>query len=226
MYFSILRHKHGQLTSTQTLNSLWRIILAFFLTVSLLPGEALAFETSLISSTPKLASLLNNGIAISAENEDSATISYTATSVIAGNSPITNKSVATLNRVASSTVKTETVSYIPDPNTGSLLVLEGEASYYSRAGCLGCDPNMIMANGQPLNDNDLTMAIGADRKHFVGHQAKVTSLVTGKSVMVKITDTGGFYQAKYGHRVADLTVATKQAIGMIGGVGQVRVEVY
>ena len=108
----------------------------------------------------------------------------------------------------------------------AVVVMEGEASYYSRAGCLGCDPQMIMANGQPLNDNALTMAIGADKKHLVGRTARVTSLVTGKSVNVRITDTGGFYKAKYGHRVADLTVATKQAIGMKGGVGQVRVEVF
>jgi rare lipoprotein A (peptidoglycan hydrolase) len=83
-----------------------------------------------------------------------------------------------------------------------------------------------MANGQQLNDNALTMAIGADRKHLVGHPARVTSLATGKSVEVRITDTGGFYQAKYGHRVADLSVATKNAIGMAGGTGQVRVEVF
>jgi rare lipoprotein A len=114
----------------------------------------------------------------------------------------------------------------PAPVNGQPLVMEGEASYYSWAGCLGCNPLRIMANGQPLNDNALTMAIGADKKHLVGHQARVTNLVTGQSVMVKITDTGGFYQAKYGHRVADLTIASKQAIGMNGGVGQVRVEVY
>jgi len=115
------------------------------------------------------------------------------------------------------------------------LTLEGEASYYSRAGCLGCVPKGIdkdglpiftTATGEVLNDNALTMAIGADKKHLVGHKAKVTNLVTGQSVEVRINDTGGFYQAKYGSRVADLTPATKQAIGMKGGVGQVRVEVY
>ena len=115
----------------------------------------------------------------------------------------------------------------PAPAAGSpILVLKGEASYYSRAGCLGCSPTLTMANGQPLNDNALTMAIGADRKHLVGRKARVTSLATGKSTMVTITDTGGFYKAKYGNRVADLTIGTKQAIGMAGGVGQVQVEVF
>lgn len=113
-----------------------------------------------------------------------------------------------------------------NPDGSPIMVLEGEASYYSRAGCLGCNPGRIMANGQPLNDGALTMAIGANLKHFVGRRATVTSLATGHSVQVTITDTGGFYQAKYGNRVADLTVATKQAIGMAGGVGKVRVEVH
>lgn len=108
----------------------------------------------------------------------------------------------------------------------AILILEGEASYYSRAGCLGCDQAMIMANGQPLNDHALTMAIGADKKHLVSRTARVTSLATYQSATVLITDTGGFYRAKYGGRVADLTIATKNAIGMTGGVGQVRVEVF
>jgi len=61
---------------------------------------------------------------------------------------------------------------------------------------------------------------------LVGYTAKVTNLATGQSVNARITDTGGFYHARYGRRVADLTIATKQAIGMKGGVGQVRVEVF
>jgi rare lipoprotein A (peptidoglycan hydrolase) len=134
-------------------------------------------------------------------------------------------------------VKTIAKPYVPNltttpampvnlPADGSVLVLQGEASYYSRAGCLGCDPALRMANGQTLDDTMLTMAIGANLKHLVGHTARVTSLATGQSVNVRITDTGGFYQAKYGHRVADLTIATKNAIGMAGGVGQVRVEIF
>lgn len=106
------------------------------------------------------------------------------------------------------------------------VVLEGMASYYSRAGCLGCNPLFVMANGQVLDDNALTMAIGAHLSHLVGYHAKVTNLANGKSVVVRITDTGGFYQDKYGNRVADLTIGAKQAIGMNGGLGKVRVEVF
>ena len=133
--------------------------------------------------------------------------------------------------IASETVAVPTTASQRSASTAKValdtpVVLEGEASYYSRAGCLGCDPQMIMANGQPLDDGALTMAIGADKKHLVGRQATVTNLVTGQATTVLITDTGGFYKAKYGHRVADLTIATKEAIGMRGGVGQVRVEVH
>ncbi len=113
-----------------------------------------------------------------------------------------------------------------NPSADNKIILEGEASFYSRAGCLGCNELRVMANGKPLDDNALTMAIGANLKHLVGYHAKVTNKATGSSVIVKITDTGGFYQARYGNRVADLTLATKQAIGMRGGVGQVRVEVF
>ncbi len=113
----------------------------------------------------------------------------------------------------------------PRTFAGSNVVMEGIASYYSKAGCLGCNPLFIMANGQVLNDNALTMAIGADKKHLVGYNARVTSLVSGKSVVVRITDTGGFYKDRYGNRVADLTIGTKEAIGMKGGLGRVRVEV-
>ncbi len=105
------------------------------------------------------------------------------------------------------------------------MVFEGMASYYSKAGCLGCNQLFVMANGQALNDNALTMAIGADRKNLVGYQARVTNLANGKSVVVRITDTGGFYQDKYGNRVADLTIGTKTAIGMNGGLGKVRIEI-
>ncbi|MBI4022440.1 MAG: hypothetical protein HY372_03710 [Candidatus Andersenbacteria bacterium] len=106
------------------------------------------------------------------------------------------------------------------------LTLEGEASYYSRDGCLGCSASLTMANGQPLDDEALTMAIGANQNHLVGHAATVTNLSTGKSVKVLITDTGGFYQERYGNRVADLTIGTKNAIGMKGGLGQVRIDVH
>lgn len=95
---------------------------------------------------------------------------------------------------------------------GDTNVLVGTASHYNRAGCLGCDPNFIMANGEPLNDNALTLALtpGTVRQHGLMNQfVKITNMINGKSVQAKVTDTGGF--AKY-DRIADLSDGTKNAI--------------
>lgn len=223
---------------------MWLIPLIAFTCVSVLPSNALAHEATLASSP---ASKLNAPAQLAGRDpyltQAITTLpdyGYTqAGSITAAPSPETKIAVwpttsqwtpvatfapATAPQAAPAAPAAAPVTITT--KDGAVLVLEGEASYYSRAGCLGCDPQMIMANGQPLNDDALTMAIGAHLKHLVGRHARVTSLATGKSVNVKITDTGGFYKAKYGHRVADLTVATKLAIGMKGGVGQVRVEVF
>lgn len=181
-------------------------LVAIFIAISAFPPQALAFEANLANSPSQrlLATVTLN------EPDYAKRI---------GGSVIARPSVVV---EPGKWRKSTRLAYVP----GEPVVLEGEASYYSRIGCLGCSPGLTMANGQPLDDNALTMAIGADKKHLVGHTAKVTNMTTGQSVNVRITDTGGFHRAKYGHRVADLTVATKQAIGMKGGVGQVRVEVY
>lgn len=193
-------------------------LLIVFVPMVVAPYNALAFEAKLpnAASAALIAKvyLADRDSDLVIANDSLPTGSYTAAAAVA-NIP---------------SVKTERgLRVLPAVGISSgVLVLQGEASYYSAdpKGCLGCDTNFIMANGQRLNDNALTMAIGAHLKHLVGHQATVTSLATGLSVKVLITDTGGFYQAKYGQRVADLTIATKQAIGMKGGLGQVRVVVH
>jgi len=192
------------------------VALAAFLLVSVVPGNALAFETGLAAATTQVltdsTALAGRDPYLAAAINGLPDYSYReAGSVTSSASPVTERALWP--------------EPAPAPVLSSGLVLEGEASYYSREGCLGCNPLLIMANGQPLNDDALTMAIGANYKHLVGYHARVTSMATGKATVVKITDTGGFYQEKYGSRVADLTIATKQAIGMVGGVGQVRVEI-
>ena len=191
------------------------LALAAFVVASVMPAQALAFETSLPSANAQAliapVHLAGRDSYLSTAFNDLPDYSYRSSSVLSSATPITERS--------------SLPDITPVATGGSGLVLEGEASFYSRAGCLGCNPLRIMANGQPLNDNALTMAIGANYKHLVGYHARVTSLTTGQVVTVKITDTGGFYKEKYGNRVADLTIATKQAIGMAGGVGQVRVEI-
>lgn len=115
---------------------------------------------------------------------------------------------------------------LPKPSGEPLLSLTGEASYYSEAGCLGCDPALRMANGQRLDDTRATVAIPAHLVRYVGRTARITNIGNGKVVSVPITDTGGFYQPKYGYRVADLSVATKKALGIPGGLGQIKIEIF
>ncbi len=197
---AILGHKH--LT-----NTIISIALIGTLTA---PAQVLAFEF------PTLPPEITPPIIFGEEAEISG--GYLDATLIATASPITNISTSTALR----TKRTRT----PRGPLAEPVVLEGIASYYSRAGCLGCNPLFVMANGQVLDDNALTMAIGAHLSHLVGYQARVTNLANGQSVIVRITDTGGFYQDKYGNRVADLTIGAKQAIGMKGGLGKVKVEVF
>lgn len=91
-------------------------------------------------------------------------------------------------------------------------VVKGEASYYSRSGCLGCNKNMIMANGESLDDSKLTLALTPQmvkKYKLLNDFVTVENIKTGKTVRARVTDTGGF--ARH-NRVADLSVATKDAI--------------
>lgn len=91
-------------------------------------------------------------------------------------------------------------------------VIKGTASYYSRVGCLGCNKNMIMANGKSLDDNALTLAMTPEmvkKYKLLNDTVTVINAKTGKSVKAVVTDTGGFARHK---RVADLTIATRDAI--------------
>lgn len=103
------------------------------------------------------------------------------------------------------------VSPIPDV-VAAPLSWTGEASYYSRAGCIGCSKNLIMANGEPLDDSRLTIAMPTAvvrRYKLLNTRVTVRNISTNERVSAKVTDTGGF--ARYG-RVADLSVAVKRAI--------------
>lgn len=90
--------------------------------------------------------------------------------------------------------------------------ITGEASYYSVEGCLGCDPEAIMANGQKLDDTMRTLALTPElvnSRKLLNDMVTVINLATGQKTKARVTDTGGF--GKY-DRVADLSVATKNAI--------------
>lgn len=86
-------------------------------------------------------------------------------------------------------------------------ILEGKASYYSVDGCIGCSPNLTMANGERLDDKKLTVAFNRAK---LGTNLTITNTKTGKSVIARVTDTGGF--ERHG-KIIDLTIATRDAIG-------------
>lgn len=218
LFKPILGHKHGGKHLREYLST--GLLIIVILAVAAIPPEALAFEAQLANSpSQKLVVIVElKGDGRPAVAGVLPNYTYRTSGTLIAYPPV---------ETAPGNWSTRRVAYaVPAQQLQLPLVLEGEASYYSRTGCLGCSPALTMANGQPLDDAALTMAIGADKKNLVGHTATVTNVATGQSVEVKITDTGGFHHARYGNRVADLTVATKQAIGMRGGVGQVRVVVH
>ena len=86
---------------------------------------------------------------------------------------------------------------------------KGVASYYTNA---SVDPRWGGAtkSGEKFDDSLLTAAVLPKRwKELRGKKLKVTNLDTGKSVVVKVNDTGGF--EKYG-RSLDLSRAAFESI--------------
>lgn len=76
------------------------------------------------------------------------------------------------------------------------------------------------ASGEIFNKHALT---AASNSHKMGTKLKVTNVKTGKSVVVKVNDTGGF--AKY-NRTLDLSQAAFQQIAPLSqGVAKVTIQV-
>lgn len=119
-------------------------------------------------------------------------------------------------------VPSPTITPLETNSSGNSEVFsQGHVSHYSRAGCLGCDPNMIMANGQPLDDNAFTIAV-PPRTLAMGTRVKLINTDNGKEVIATVTDTGGF--AKY-NRIADLTLAVGNALETKTDQSVVKIEV-
>jgi len=109
-------------------------------------------------------------------------------------------------------VVTITPSPTPEPTPAPLY--EGKVSYYSHEGCLGCSDNQTMGNGQPFDENAMTLAVPCEdviaKRVKYNTKVTVTNQDNGKSVEATITDCGGF--SKYG-RVADLSKGMYQKLG-------------
>lgn len=100
------------------------------------------------------------------------------------------------------------------PDTRPLLVETGIASWYGAP-----YHNRRGSNGEVYDMHAMT---AAHRTLPLGSIVRVTSLSSGQSVMVRITDRGPFIEG----RIIDLSQAAAKKIGLIQrGTGQVRVEV-
>lgn len=97
-----------------------------------------------------------------------------------------------------------------------------KASYYDNS---SIDPRWGGAtkSGEKFDENLLTAAVPPSQwKSMKGQEVRVTNPATGKSVVVKINDTGGF--EKYGRSI-DLSKAAFSAIGDTKqGVIDVKIE--
>ena len=98
-------------------------------------------------------------------------------------------------------------------------IQRGFVSSYSATygGCLGCtkhyDENgqlyYITASGDRLDDNKFTIASNQFR---LGQRVTLINLSNGKSIGAIVNDTGGFDTPQYNNRIADLSVATMNAL--------------
>lgn len=113
-------------------------------------------------------------------------------------------------------VNTPTPTPTQDPRKRTWWV--GKVSHYSRAGCLGCSETLTMANGQPLDDNAMTIAFNWLP---LNTQVRLTNLDNGKSVIATVTDTGGFNSL---NRIADLVPAVANELGTKTDVTNVLIE--
>ena len=104
--------------------------------------------------------------------------------------------------------------------TQSIPTLYGNATWYSRNECCTkSNPNALMANNKPLDDNDLTCAIWLFK---FGTKLKITC--GDKSVVCIVTDRGPGRKEKYEDRIIDLSKAAFKRIGDLKS-GKIRVRV-
>lgn len=82
----------------------------------------------------------------------------------------------------------------------------GYASWYSVDGCIGCNKDRIMANGQKLQDNKKTVAFN---RLPLGSIVKIRNMENDMITTAEVTDTGGFERLG---KIVDLTPAVRDAI--------------
>jgi rare lipoprotein A len=102
---------------------------------------------------------------------------------------------------------------VPEPDGKPTLTETGMASWYGPSGHRAAD-------GSAYDGNSMT---AAHKTLPLGSTVRVTNLVNGESVMVRITDRGPFSHG----RVLDLSEAAAKEIGLYRmGVAKVKIEAY
>ena len=93
------------------------------------------------------------------------------------------------------------------------ILYTGKISYYSHDGCLGCGESQIMGNGEPFDENGMTLAIPCEDilsgKYEYNTVVKVVNQDNFRHSEAVITDCGGF--SKY-DRVADLSLGLAEKL--------------
>ncbi|MDD2822564.1 MAG: hypothetical protein PHQ59_00620 [Candidatus Daviesbacteria bacterium] len=84
----------------------------------------------------------------------------------------------------------------------------GDATFYSEAGCIGCNPKRIMANGERFNENALTIAF---MRAPLDSMVLITNTENGESCVAKVTDQGNFDTPEY-NKIGDLSKKVKEVI--------------
>lgn len=97
--------------------------------------------------------------------------------------------------------------------------LEGRASWYGRETCRANGTvygvNCRTANGELFNENGLTAA-GCNHTFPRGSRVRVTNLANNRSVVVRVTDTGGF--CRWRGRRARILDLSRGAMSRLGGI--------
>jgi len=95
------------------------------------------------------------------------------------------------------------------PKPRKIDFMKGYVSYYSDAGCLDCRTDRLTASGEKFDENKLTLAHNQIK---LGTKVRITNLNNGKTVIAKVNDRGGFNRLGLHGRIADLSLATCNAI--------------
>lgn len=110
----------------------------------------------------------------------------------------------------------------------SKVIAEGLGSHYSFESCVSS--SCTTASGEKLkNEDSVAVPVHWIKQGIVkfGDRLKVINQDNGKSVIVKVNDTGSFYSARYSkggvHRIVDLNTYAFKKIAD-GGIIKVKVE--